>query len=335
MPAPWMAYHFDALNFLSGAGTLSTSSSPASGRQSSSIISSTTISWRSKQQPSRTSGCAGINALIASSSSSLGGVFVLLDSSLGNVLRVAQTATNRLNLQYWNGSAWVTIGSGVSGYTNTSNSNSVRITVDFDGLGTASGSATMRVYEDSADTLLGTVTGTGLPFSSLANVAYYLLPTKGTSLVNSTEHFLADGSAETMYRYGSRPTADGADTDGTGGWADLNDASLSALDTTFVSLPSSGNRRSAKNSTARDYNGRGVRAVGFGARLRCGATGPTQVRPYLTVGGTRYYHPSAPVTLNTSFESYSFTWEQNPATTADWTTADAQAASLEYGIEVV
>ena len=323
MTAPVFATSFAGLNPVAGTASMEASGTATTDRQT--HFGTTTDDIRLTGS-GRTSGSAGFHARRSASGTSFN--WELRDNAGNSVFRVNQSASNTFQFQYWNGSAWTNIG----GTWTWTTAIYVQFRVDFAGLGGASGSATWRMFTDSGETDLGTGTASGLNFSSMANVAEAKATYNASGDVRYGGVFIRDGSGAATYVYSNVPTADGADVDGTGTFASIDDTGAS-YDTDFISLPASGNRRSVKNSEASSYDGRTVKAIGFPARLRCGATGPTQCKPYLKIGGTRYYYGT--VTLTTSFTSYVFVWETDPSTSAAWTLTAAQAAAMEYGIEVV
>lgn len=255
-----------------------------------------------------------------------------LNSSGVAVLRIQITATNAFTLQYWTGAVWTDVGAAITAALTAIN---YRFSVEFTGMGGASGSLSFKVVSDLSEIVLGSATASGLTLTSATNVAQ----TKHYATSTVSGHYLADvfikdGTGHATYAYCNLPNAAGTDnTDGTGTFASIDDTA-STYDADFISLPTSTNKRSVK-SAARSLGGRTTKGVGFAARLRCGASGPTQVKPYLLIGATRYYHAAAPVTLTTTFTGYVFIWELDPSTAAAWAATNASSANTEYGIEVV
>lgn len=253
--------------------------------------------------------------------------FTLVTDTGANALRLTFISSDTCVAQRWNGSTWAdvappfTVASQVSSY----------LRMNFSGCGTLNGAFAWKFVTTNEDMQAeGSVEGIDL--TAVPNVSGLRAQRFNSSDLRFGSMFIRDGGAMATYIYGSSPNANGADVDGSGTYSSLT-GSGSTYDQSFISLPATGNRRSVKNSANRNYGARGIVAMGFSARLRCGETGPTQCRAYLTIGGVRYYLPTR--TLTTSFEPYTFVWPLNPATGAAWLTADAQNASLEYGIEAV
>lgn len=260
-------------------------------------------------------------------------VATLLNDAGTEVIRLIGATGPVIKLQFWNGASWTDVGS-MTGLS--ASDDQQRYYIEFDGLGTSSGLLRYRTIS-SADVLVGTVQGTGLNLTSVTNVAAIRIYTglNGFSDDNEIgEIFLKDGIGSTaIYVYGQRPNANGTDnTDGTGSYTDVDDTSGLGL-TDFITLPSAANKRSFK-SAARSFGGRFVKGVSASFLVRRGATGPTGVKAYLLIGGTRYYHPVGTVTLpDTNWHARTFDWELNPVTSAPWLEADAADANLEYGLE--
>lgn len=126
------------------------------------------------------------------------------------------------------------------------------------------------------------------------------------------------------------PSANGTDTDGTGDVGDVNEVDMNTA--TYVAFDTAAQKRSFVHSAISVANFvRGV-AVAACAR-RVDDSGPQQIRPYLIVGGNRYYGTT--FALSTSFTNYEYVWSQNPDTLTDWTTSDVNDVTLEMGWEAV
>lgn len=331
MAAPW------ATNSLAGAlesiSTIGQGSVASSARADRSIYGSGSVadSVEGQAQTARTSGGTGCTRSYPSFAS--GNNLASWKNAAGTeVLRIRSTAALTVQLQYWDGAAWPAVGAAIVMTTAID----YRHMVDFAGMGGASGTLTYRIVADATETLQGTSTASGLNLTSATDIARMRVYSAAgsTSAWLFGEFFIKDGSALSAYVYSNKPTSNGTDaTDGTGTFTDVDDTSTS-MDTDFVSLPTSGNKRSFK-AAARATGGRSIKGVSVSMRLRCGASGPTQVKPYLLISGVRYYHASSPVTLTTTISVYVFTWELDPSTTAVWTNAAAESANLEFGYEVV
>lgn len=237
-------------------------------------------------------------------------------------------------LHYWNGSTFVVVGTADNIGQTTKN-----IYLSVTGLGTTSGSITMTILRQS-DNTVWTVSGTGLNFSSIANIAQAKCGTPhsggNSGQVFGNFYIRETGGGISTELHNRRPNADGTDVDGTGGYTLVNEnaeaSGTSVLD--FSTLTTAGQKRSYKSGARAVETGRGVIAVSPGFLMRKGASGVGTVRFYLRIGGVKYDHPTTQV-LTESFTAYARAWPLNPATGAAWTVAQANDANLEYGIEVV
>lgn len=327
MPEPWFASTIDGMiptgTATVEALTLSTTTRGVTG------ITEPSINVRSPVLPVRAAGSAGFIYIANSFSNAWGASVTYFGAGDSNRIRFVRTGSNNLHaFQYWNGAAWVNIG----GTFELSSGVAYQVRIDWAGYGTSSGSIVARIFNEAGEALVAARSESGIDFSAHTGIVQALF----TSAVSNqaaryTAMFICDDNGDTSYVYTAVANQNGADTGGTGDFNSVNSTG-SNYDSTFISLPTAGLRRSIKNSAARNYNARTVRAVSVNARLRCGASGPTRAAVYLTIGGTRYFHPNVQL-LTTAFESYTFVWETNPATGAAWVTADAEAASVEWGVE--
>jgi hypothetical protein len=126
------------------------------------------------------------------------------------------------------------------------------------------------------------------------------------------------------------PTSNGADVDGTGTYTNVDESSYS--DTDYINFTAAGQHQSFK-SAART----GTQAIVLGVTISCRAWyeagGPTQIKPYIKIGGTRYYGSTFALTLTA--KGYQYTWQTNPATSAAFTVTEVNDATLEWGWEAV
>lgn len=335
MAEPWFSSTIDGMAPLLSGNPTSTAASLAVTAQRGILAPASVGNGAiSPVLPVRTSGNAGAAILLSNAAVSEPNV-ELLGAGLTNKLRFTKVAPGVNGtvyiFQYWDGSAWVNVGSSFD----LGNSSLVtQLRFEWSGYGTSSGAVSIRVFRDAGEALVAARSVTGLNFTSHSGIVQMrVLEARGGQPSNFSTMFVCDADGDSSYVYNNVGNANGADTGGTGTFASINDVGAN-YDTSFISLPSSGNRRSVKNTADRVYDNRTVRAVAVNVRLRRGATGVTQARVYLTIGGTRYYHPTT-LTLTTSFEPYCMVWETDPSTSSAWTLTNAQAASLEWGVEAV
>lgn len=245
---------------------------------------------------------------------------IFLDSSGNQFLRLNVPSNGTFQMQYWNGTAWTNIGSSWAWAINTRYILDIKIT-----LGVSGG---VEVYWNNALRTSGSAS-----LTAYANLRSIRLQAHATG-VGAGAHWsqiqIADVSTLNHNVFTMTPSTAGTDTDGTGTNADITETTLS--DATYVEFTTAGQKRSGK-TTARSLTGT-VKAVCVTGRLmRVDATGPQKARPYVLIGGTRYYGTT--FALTTGFAEYFYVWETNPATGLAWTTADVNDANLEIGWEAV
>lgn len=246
---------------------------------------------------------------------------VLLTTNAGNNLfrlEIINVANGTVQPQYWTGSAWADSGESFDIPDGIH---------EIVGNIVAGGSGEFVLYLDGT-----TVSAEITPFvgTDVKRITFY-----GTD--DDTPHFfgeiiLADGerSLNNSIVETEAPTADATDTDGTGTYAEIDETILSDVDMLTLAAAS---ERNSFTSPARTATAPVVLGVSVAARMKRDASGPQSARFYLKIGGTRYY--SDTFALTEGFLPYQYTWAEDPSTTAEWTTSDANSASLEWGIEAV
>lgn len=126
------------------------------------------------------------------------------------------------------------------------------------------------------------------------------------------------------------PSSNGTDVDGAGNYTNVNAQNFT--DVSPITFSAAGQHQSFK-SAARTHVQQVVTGVTVSCRAWYEAGGPTQIKPYVTIGAVRYYGTTFPLGLTAL--AYQYTFATNPSTGAAWTTADASDATLEYGWEAV
>lgn len=125
--------------------------------------------------------------------------------------------------------------------------------------------------------------------------------------------------------------ANGAETDGSGAYTDINEQNINYSD--FWALPTAGDARSVKAS-ARTLTNPAFKGVSVtGTLMRVDASGPQNAKPFLRISGTNYYGDT--FALTTGWLNYQYVWQLNPATTAAWTASEVNDATMEWGWEAV
>lgn len=244
-------------------------------------------------------------------------VFAFRNGSAVAMLRLQLTSNNVIQLQYYNGSGYTNVGSTLTINTSTLYTFDVHI----------KGGASGEIDFYNGGTLHASGTGS---YTSVANIVegYWEACEVSAARVSAV---ICDTTSTLTHRTESEiPTSDGTDTGGTGGYADIDETPLSTAD--YLLLPANGDNHSFK-SAARTQTLAQVGGVTVSGSLYYVAGGATKARPYLKIGGTRYYGTT--FTLQTSAAPYSYSWVTNPATGIAWTSSDASDADLEWGWEAV
>lgn len=227
--------------------------------------------------------------------------------------------------QYWNGTTWVQIGSSwtYAPYGNVALEVAIKITCGSPG--------TATLFFNGTQMATGSIGATMANFQSLVmsnadDSGGTLTNTYSEIIFSNTPASMIGSAVET-----EAPTGNGADsTDGIGAYTDIDDVATNDAD--VLIFTAAGQRRSF-TSPARTGTLGAVLGISVAARAIRGSSGPTKIKFYLTISGTRYYSPDISLTLG--FSGYQYTWAVNPATSLAWTSTDANAATLEWGIEAV
>lgn len=238
------------------------------------------------------------------------------------ILRVRQLNTNLVELQYWSGSAWVTIGSGVSP-TFVSATWAVRCLID----GSA-GAFQWWVNGVSQASLTGNTN-----FFSASVDGLYVSAYNQFTAVPVSEHVAADESVLSMRVATIPATGAGTTTNWTSGaFGDINGAAIN--DATFIS---SATANQVDTFALQNLSTAAAlltpRAITVAMRGENSVTGPQNVQAAVHTGGVDYFSATLPL-FSTSFQSGRMsTWNQNPNTAADWTVSDVNG--LEAGAKSI
>lgn len=248
---------------------------------------------------------------------------ILITTNAGvNLFRLATTNPAVIQPQYWNGSDWVAAAAAFS---------ATSAIVEWVLHIVAGGSGSFLLFIDGS-----IITGGSVPFVGTdMKRATFCSPDDGAGtgtvqrvsevILGDDEFGLVNSSVET-----EPPTADATDTDGTGTFADVDESVFNDSDS--IVLAAAGDHNSF-TSAARASTQDSVLGVSVGARMKCDVTGPQGAKFYLKIGGVRYYGDD--ITLTNAFTGYQYTWAENPDTGLAWTPTDANAATLEWGIEAI
>lgn len=243
------------------------------------------------------------------------------------VAQLITTAVNVVQFQIWNGAAFVNVGATFA-YSGTL----WRFDMHF--VGGAAGYVELWAGPAGAQTKLLDTTGSPAAWGSAVSIVrIYHEGTRTGGGFNSDvgSEIVQTASTLSTRNETKQPTSNGTDVGGTGTWADVDEAAP-FNDSDVVTLSASGQHQSFK-AAARTLTQAVVTGVTASCRAWYEAGGPTQIKPYLTISGTRYYGTT--FNLGLTPQAYQYTWAINPATSAAFTQAEANAATLEWGWEAV
>lgn len=242
-----------------------------------------------------------------------------MDASDNVIARLAYLGGDDLRLQYWNGSSFVSVGTGVA-------PRSVYHTYDVH----VKKHATAGVVEFYYDGSLWSQ-ATNIDTSSFGDITHVRLVYNGGG--NAISEILITDNEPTI-GYGVTtfwPLADGADTGGTGTYADVDELQTSTAD--FIALDTAGQAHCFTKGT-HSYLFK-ISGVAIAAKMRVAdGTGPQHVKPYVRIGGTRYYGTT--FALTNGFTDYEYVWQTDPATGLDWDFEDVGSDTyMQFGWEAV
>lgn len=240
------------------------------------------------------------------------------------VAQIVSTDTVTAKYQVWDGAAFIDIGAPFSVPTNT------KQRYDVHHKGGASGQ--VEVWAGAPGSQSKVVDATGNYASAVAIVRIFHDRSTGTGV---TGNFVAHEIVQTTSTLSSTsevkpPTSNGSDTDGVGTYTNIDEQTFSDVD--VITFSSAGQHQSFK-CAARTLTQDIVTGVTVSWRAWYETGGPTSIKPYLTIGGTRYYGPVFAMGLTA--QGYQYTWDINPATGVAFTPTEANAAALEWGLEGV
>lgn len=216
--------------------------------------------------------------------------------------------------QYWNGSAYVTLA--------TIPFDSARYTVDINYRNTVDGRIALYVN----NYLMVEVAG---DFSALANVDRITIFNRSNNGFSLSQVIIADECTIGFKLAYRQPTAGGTYTAWAGTFNEVDD--FVPVESSFINTGVAETRESFTKAAFSVPVGYRVKAVGATARARRGEGGPTNIAFMLRFGSTDY--DSGDKALALDFNPVQAFWHVNPATTLEWTPADAGSASVEFGVK--
>lgn len=264
---------------------------------------------------SRTTAWYHFDVWFNSASISASGVFLTIyNSALTEVFRLIGTASATFKAQYWNGSAWVDIG---STYVITYG---IRYTFDLNLVRGSSGSFALYVNGSGTPVLSGSA-----DLSSITNFAKARF-SGGT--IYYSQVIVSDQSTIGHRYYSKPPTGNGANTSWTGAFGDVDETTLSTTD--FIESTVSGDVETFTGAALSIPTGV-VKAVVVSTQSKNAASGPQNIQGCIRKGGTNYFSSNISG-IGISYTPILAIFENDPSTSSSWTLSDASAATLEFGV---
>lgn len=244
------------------------------------------------------------------------------DASNNVLARLRNISSGNYGLEYWDGSSFV----GVPGSPNPGPAGVMHV-YDVHIVRHAS-AGIVEWYYDGA--LIASATGLNTAsYGTMTNIQMVWVVDGGGAI---SEVVVTDADPTIGWKLTTfPPTGDGTDTDGTGTYADVDELVTSTAD--FIALDTAGQHHSFTKGTHSYLNE--ISGVAIAAQIRVAdGTGPQQIKPYVKIGGTRYYGTT--FALTNGFVNYRYVWLQDPSTLADWDYLDVGSDTyMEFGWEAV
>jgi hypothetical protein len=223
-------------------------------------------------------------------------------------------------MEYWNGSAWTIAGSAYAATVNTLQTFDIHIVSN-----TASG--TVASYISGTQKSLATV-----DLSAFSGIAQFRVWGKTVGIAVPVYYSQAIAANESTIGWRLTtvpPTSGGATTDWTGTYAEIDEITYSDAD--FINSATVNQVELVAHSTTIP-SGYLVRGVAVTARgRRSSGSGPQHLQLAVRSGGTVYVSGSK--SLGLGYQPFTNVWEDDPATSADFTTS--AITSLQYGVKSI
>lgn len=245
--------------------------------------------------------------------------FTLTDAAGNSIARLHLVSSSQIDLQLWDGSAWVQVAT--TSTLPAITSGVVRLDVHFK---KATSGGVFAVYADGA--LSMSYTGdTDRVDNNVAEVRFTQAASNSSHVISAM--FAADEDTRTLDFAQRRPGSNGAETAWTGTYLDVDETSFN--DSDFISTNTDG----------------AVETMGFGSLPSAFSTNPivaiimsgrgqlssgiTQIKGIARVGSVNYENdPRTP--YGSSYGSVQHVFDVNPATGGSWTYAEVNAAQFGY-----
>lgn len=239
------------------------------------------------------------------------------NSSGTAVFRLQFTATDVLQAQYWNGSAWVNIG---ATYTVPQ---SLLYVADLKIV--CGGSGSFEFYVGEVLQLSGSASMT-----SVTNIDEWRGYSTNSNAVNAAvfSEMIWGDEPTVGHRFClGPPTGNGTHTAGSGAFGDVDEAVTNDGDSSTLAAAADAETYTHGAMTLPSGT---VKAVMVNMRVKNAATGAQNVKARLRIGSTDYDQGSSYAGIGVGYTGYRARWATNPAG-GDWTPTTAGQTSNEFG----
>lgn len=247
-------------------------------------------------------------------------LLALVDDDDNDVIRLYGDGTT-VFLQYYDGSAWQDVGSGWTYIPSSGNRQHWAIEFDL----SASGAVGLYVAKTEIARIEGDFSG----LAPIASAWFGKWNTGGLGDGTTYSEWIAslDNGLEKRF-YCKPPTADGAETDWTGGYASIDETGVSVTDN--IASDTAGQVSTFKRG-ARTFTGpAAINAVVLPFYARKAPSGPGKIIPVLRQGGTTR-EAGDPIDLGYGLRGFAPIIHESPATGLAWSLSEANDADLEFG----
>lgn len=245
----------------------------------------------------------------------------LYNSSAAAVFQIIFSSVNNLQAQYWDGSAWVNIGTTYTLSLNTRNTYDLKLVCG------SSGSFELWVNGTTL-ALSGSASMTAV--DNIVKRRWYASTTSGSSSNNAfiSQIIVSDASTIGHRYYSKPPTGNGANTAWTSDFTAVDETTLSQAD--FIESTTAGEIETFTGAAISIPTGV-VKAVVVSTQSKNAASGPQNVQACLRKGGTNYFSSNISG-IGVNYSPIQAIFETDPSTSSAWTLSDAGAATLEFGV---
>ncbi len=230
-----------------------------------------------------------------------------------------------LQLERWNGSAYVSVWTYPSGVPDYTTVHSYDLEIDIPG-------DVIKLYIDNYVTYHSTADNSA--FSDFEKMSV----TGGQRTMGAFSQIMVADEITAGWKMFYRPPTGDSVVSGhsawTGGYVDV-DEYLNNYDSDFISSATANQIELMTKGSISIPNGFAVKAVGVSARAKNSASGPQSYQPVIRFGSTDYVGDTITPDLTFGGAPGFYGWAVNPATSLPWVPSDAGSSTLEFGLKSI